>query len=213
MRRPSGFTLIEILAAMSIFAFGMLSVFTLVYGSMKIGISAADRNAAAVIIPQAIDDIQRTYQVTGNMQFAGLSATPSTEQIDTLLLTVASNPNDPSCASIQQPAFGVFKGASVTPPVTDPTSTAVWPIGLNPVYYGGPGGIASGTGNDMTSFAYRVIFKLERHPQWVTGDTDAFAGMYVLTLVVYRDLNRKATRLEQVSDPVVVYLRDKKVRL
>ena len=206
--RRAGFTLIEILAAMAILALGMVSVFGLVYGSMKLGVNAADRNAAAAIIPQAIEDIQRTYLVTGNMQFVGSPMHPTTQQIDLMLLTVPSA--DPVVPSIQQAQFAPFRGAQVTQPLTNATNTATWPFGLDPVYYGGP--VNAGASTDQTSYAYRVIFRLERHPQWLV-DTDVFAGMYMLTLTVYRDPGRKAARLEQISDPVVVYLRDKKVRI
>lgn len=72
----------------------------------------------------------------------------------------------------------------------------------------------------------RVLYRLERHQDWQshTIDTNGIAtygaeipnstyrGVYVLTLTIYKDSKRDGSSLEQVTDPYVVYLYDKKVR-
>jgi len=99
----------------------------------------------------------------------------------------------------------------------------------DPKFYGGPLVQASGneTNPNPSGTAYRAIYRLERHPDWhphaVALDTGAvtyggenpyspMAGIYVLTLTLYADPSMKGLKLEQVSDPVVVYLRDRKPR-
>ena len=61
---------------------------------------------------------------------------------------------------------------------------------------------------------FRVLYKLERHPNWVAG-LQSFENIYVVTMTVYKDLNPTIhphdpkKKLEQISDPMVVYLRAK----
>ena len=80
---------------------------------------------------------------------------------------------------------------------------------------------------------YRALFKLEPHSDWVPNPYDRsatrenvgseFVGVYVLTLTMYRftdpepakplsDTSNTQKRLQQIADPVVVYLHDTKVR-
>ena len=93
-------------------------------------------------------------------------------------------------------------------------------------------GVTADSMSDLSGPAYRALFRLERHPDWyvtnVSGagvvsrtpnNDSAFVGVYILTVAMYKDLEpaksiRDATgkRIEQLTDPAVVYLRDKKVR-
>lgn len=50
----SGFTLIEILAAVSVLLIGLAAIVGLLYGSFAQGHVASDRNAAAILIPAVI---------------------------------------------------------------------------------------------------------------------------------------------------------------
>src|SRR6185295_16793762 len=106
--------------------------------------------------------------------------------------------------------------APVLPKTT--TRTYLWPMGNTPKFAGGP---VNASPMDTGSFAYRVIYKLERAPSWYphlddysdyeynpVNENVSTAGLYQLTLVVYRDLDRKGGRLEQLTQPMIVYLRD-----
>lgn len=50
------------------------------------------------------------------------------------------------------------------------------------------------------------------NPEEATYPNSPFRGVYVLTMVVYKQLNRDMSSIEQISDPYVVHLRDKRVR-
>jgi hypothetical protein len=115
----------------------------LLYGSFQHGRAAADRSAAAILIPEAVRNItQSRYQLDGTYD-------------------VTSNDAD-------------------TLPTTDVYSAA--------------GGY------------YRFKYQLIKKP-----DTDLdYVGLYALTVVCYRDTERNATKLTQLSDPVTVYLRERK---
>ena len=115
-------------------------------------------------------------------------------------------------------------------------------LGSAPKYTAGTIYLRSGSehsSNDLDNsetLAYRIVYRLERQGV-ISGSTPTsyetatywqphtaggtyfaenpnspYAGMYVLTLTAYRDMTRNGGRLEQITDPVVVYLLDKKVR-
>jgi len=266
-----GFTLIEILAAMAILLVGLASVVSVVLGSSRFSNAAARRNVAAIIISEAVEDIQRRHLITSTNY--GYSA----DKVGLLIETLKS-PNP----SVHTPNANVPDGVALSNLVTssdpmrmatwnlnlqplyltprpppDAVNTLVWPLGISPKYFAGPAIQSnSGVGPDTSTplygnTAYRVIYRLERHPEWqphttdpqtamtpfywgspvwqqgawaATGNTASgtaygpevvgspFAGMYVLTLAVYHDPTSQCASLEQVCDPVVVYLRDKKAR-
>ena len=219
-RHPeSGFTLIEILVAMFVLAFGLTAVIGLVYGTTRSGIIAGDRNVAAMIATEAIASIERTHLVTQTM----ITATGSPQSdINLFVETIQGSTSSPNLNPHISNSSGSYFPSNMllAPAPYDTGYTAMWPQDAS--YYGGP--INDGSRNDPTSNAYRVIYRLERDVRWhphpsggydpaLPADDDSpFAGVYTLTLAVYRDINRKGTKLEQVCDPMVVYLRDKKVR-
>jgi len=236
-----GFTLIEILASLAVLAVGLTSVVAMVLGSSRISSMAAKRNVATIITTEALAEIQRRHLITSTKY--GYSA----NQVGLLIETLKSpNPNthdtdtnkqknlvgeDPTLSlatwnqTLQPPYLS-------NPPAADNVHTMVWPLGPTPKYFAGAVVAPTNTtGADTDAFlantAYRVIYRLERHPAWqmhtvdpVTGavtyspenPNSPFAGLYLLTLTVYADPTTRCKRLEQISDPVVVYLRDKKPR-
>ena len=228
---PRAFTLVEILAALAVLGVGLTAIVGLVLGSVRLSGTAADRNIAKVIIAEAVADIERIHLITTNM--LGVSAPGiSPDEIGLLIETVNSpNPNTHEMRYKTATVGSTFFDFQLskytqlkcfTPPLNAAaTNTLLWPFSNGPRYEAGP--VVAGGAGDETSFAYRVIYRLERHPNWHPHSDDCttwqgedsdspFAGTYVLTLAVYRDLDRKGGRLEQTSDPMVMYLRDKKVR-
>lgn len=238
-----GFTLVEILAALAVLAVGLASVLAIVLRSSRISIEAARRNAAAMIISEAVAEIERRHLITStNYGY-------SIDKVGLLIETLkSSNPNihdnyaymnlageDKSTSSLFFDAQNHLRLppylSSATIPITpDTVNTLPWPLGT-PKYVAGPT-IEGNQGLDSTTSgtAYRVVYRLERHPDWQSHPAvdsgngvltypygsenlnSSFLGIYVLTLIVYADPTTVCARLEQISDPVVVYLRDKKAR-
>jgi prepilin-type N-terminal cleavage/methylation domain-containing protein len=210
LRGQVGFTLIEVLTAMMVLAIGLAGVMSLVYGSSRAAQSASDRNIAAALLQEAIADIQRNHLITNPTVPPGI--TPQADEVG-LYIETWDSAGDGSWPNLKSGAYtnataNLFPLKSFYNP--NWTKEIFWPPSPAPKYYGGPlggGGVPTGT-------AYRVLYKLERHPNWLGGQL-SFEGMYVLTLTVYKDLNpsvhpSNATKqLEQVSDPMVVYLRGK----
>jgi prepilin-type N-terminal cleavage/methylation domain-containing protein len=241
MRKNAGFTLIEILVALLILAIGMAAVVGLVIGAQRISNNTSDRNIARALITEAVADIERMHLITNPMPNAiavpadevGLLlettnwlpaekwAAPATPELN-------PNPNihrgiyrnvEFDTRPVYDTTLGILDGSSgfhkfncFPPAMADhpknTLSTLIWPWNVvDPKLIGGQNNGAS----DPTSYGYRIIYRLERHLDWVYDD-DVYAGIYVLTLTAYRDMDRKGGRLEQLCDPMVVYLRDKKVR-
>jgi prepilin-type N-terminal cleavage/methylation domain-containing protein len=261
---PAGFTIVEVLAAMAVLAVGLAAVMAMVLGSTRVSATAAKRNVAAVLISEAVADIESRHLITSN------AYNPASD-IGLLVETLASpNPNTHDPRSFQN-LFppGTFAGKAVwdaycappyllnVPPPSimpppDCVHTLMWPLPQPPgqplrvqtlrvngtmatVYYADPkffGGPLVQAANQLdnplpSGTAYRAIYRLERHPEWHPHTVDLatglvtysgefasspFAGIYVLTLTLYADPSMKGLRLEQISDPVVVYLRDRKPR-
>ena len=214
VRAAAGFTLIEVLTAMTVLAIGLAGVMSLVYGSSRAAQLASDRNTAAILLQEAIADIQRNHLITNPMPGVG---TVQPEDIGLYVETWASG--DGLWPNINGGPFAstLVKPDALRPSVslssfTNPNwkNELFWPPSLAPKYYGGPiggGGVPTGTG-------YRVLYRLERHPNWISATPQlTFEYMYVLTLTVYKDLNPSVPpnsnkkQLEQISDPMVVYLR------
>jgi len=205
----AGFTLIELLASLGILAIGLGSVLALVWGGTKIGNAASARNEAAIVIPEAIADIERIHVVpsgVGPASFTGYLI--STYEKDTSVAWPCIK--DAGYQGVQVNLPGNTLGDYINR--RDPNgNTMVWPLSANPRYYGGPLNQNTGT---STGTPFRALYRLERHPDWVVNPQfSTFVGMYVLTLTVYRDLSpalhpsSTSKRYEQISDPVVVYLR------
>ncbi|MFH0939879.1 MAG: prepilin-type N-terminal cleavage/methylation domain-containing protein [Planctomycetota bacterium] len=223
-----GFTLIEILVALLVLVIGLASVASLLFAGRRVSNTTVDRNIAQIIITEAVADIERAHLITENMVAATHKA-----DVGLFLETVVGG-----TPSIHDTTYGtafISDGKTFNDHLThycglgcyypqypkkEETNTLIWPFVNNPKYTGGM--FSSSSPNydakkDLQAIAYYVIYRLERHPKWLANDL-GYQGTYVLTLVVYRDLaiNRdsydKKSRLEQVTDPVVVYLRDKKIR-
>ena len=231
----AGFTLIEILVAMAVLVLGLASVLSLVLGSGRMADSAVDRNMAATIIPLAVEDIQRTLLITKGMDQTKLWTCRALGPADYGLLLV-TNPVDPTVTVLRVrdaiPNILPTGSAANQFPTPNPNpSTEMWPFRTDfpnlsvssrvpPFYLASPVSVggslyrqsSTSTQQENFSSAYRVLFRLERHPDWVAvGESSEFAGIYVLSLTAYRDLARDASRLIQISDPTVIFLRDKKV--
>ncbi|HLX62460.1 MAG TPA: hypothetical protein VKX17_14375, partial [Planctomycetota bacterium] len=233
-----GMTLVEILTALFVLSIGLAGVLSITIRSSQMGAIAADRNNASVIMPEAIKDIEHMLLVDSNAA-AQVGASHLGELMDTVDLGAGTNPfANYVFYSTSNPTGGTapFTYSNLTyptPTVDNVTGRnlylAYWPMNM---WYSRVMGQFPNAGPEKllnnTGIAYRGLFKLEPHPEWVPDPSvrgpnreipdSAFAGVYVLTLTMYRDLDpgkltTDATkRLQQVSDPVVVYLRDKKVR-
>jgi len=230
---PTGFTLVEILASLAVLAIGLSAVVAMVLGSGRITNATSNRNVAAMVIAEAAADIERRHLI------ADTSHGSNAAQVGLLIETLTSpNPNTHDGVSYQNIAPGAGSWDAwmkppyrSNPPPLQNVNTLVWPLlalGQDPKYYGGALRPVAATNTVAASGgAYRVIYRLERHPAWhphiedpVTGEVSyaaenpqsPFAGIYVLTLTVYAERARLAAKLEQISDPVVMYVRDKKAR-
>ena len=230
--RAAGFTLIEILTALLVLAIGLSAVVSLVFTARRVGNTSVDRNIAKTLITEAVADIERAHLITENMVAPGGAPilVPAGDVGLLLETVVGGTPSIHDATYGSAVIYGGVKsfqwrlsdycGLKCFSPglVATTTNTLLWPFGNDPKFAGGvfpqsnPGYDPK---NDPQAAAYRVIYRLERHPKWINpnpvNDT-SFQGLYVLTLVVYRDPDRQGSRLEQVTDPVVVYLRDKKDR-
>jgi hypothetical protein len=117
------------------------------------------------------------------------------------------------------PFSSITVGSSGDPPkgsthllfnTQDPANLCTWPhLSDNPRRIGG--------------FVYRVRYRLEKHPDWQAHDLNgaetasenipsSFRGVYVLTVVCYRDTDQSMSKPMQIADPVIVYLKDGKQR-
>ena len=240
-------SLIEVLSALFVLAIGLASVMSIVTRSANMGDYASNRNNAAVLLPEAIADIERMSLITTELAAAnGLDKSYVGELMETTSLGSGANafnnvlfqyPQGPtgdathpnSAFSYKQLAY--VNGASAS-------NLAYWPFSLQysrvlgmfpPITVkANKRGSFSDNLSDITGPAYRALFKLEPHQDWFVLQVDgtrvenvdsAFVGVYVLTIAMYRDiepqksiLDSKGKKLEQLTDPTVVYLRDKKVR-
>ena len=221
-----GFTLIEVLTAMMVLAIGLSGTISLIYGSTRAANTATDRNVATSLMQEAIADIQRNHLIGTTMPGVTVPAADVGLYVETWdsggsLPSPDGNPSWPNLkngvfANAGANAFKNFRpsAATIAPwnnPTTQWSKELFWPYTAAPRYYGGP---LAGTA--PTGTAYRVLYKLERHPNWIAVPPQlAYEGVYVVTMTVYKDLNPivhvndafTPKHLEQVSDPTVVYLR------
>ena len=210
-RAPRGFTLIEVLTAMMVLAVGLAGAIALIYGSQKAGVMAGDQNIAASLMQEALEDIQRNHVITKGMTVGGVPV-PATDVglfIETLPTGDGSWPHIGPAGDA-----GFYQAATTNLFYFRDYRNSLWPNELfwptspSPRYYGGPLG-----GNLLpTGSAFRVLYKIERHPNWLANQL-SFERIYVLTMTVYKDLNPTVPpkdpkkKVEQISDPMVVYLR------
>jgi prepilin-type N-terminal cleavage/methylation domain-containing protein len=220
--RTAGFTLVEILVTLLVLSIGLASVLSLVFGSTRQAMLSTDRNLASVLVPEAVADIERMHLITPVMATRIDDAGHQTDYVGELVDTVdiMNGPykwvplSDSTSAQFSQFAVdrGVLGSADEAPTVQ---SLLTWPLSATPRYYAG----MPANNVEAPGMAYRALYRLEGHPDWkARGEASPYAGLYILTLTIYRDLNpnvhpqKNNKRYEQVSDPMVVYLRDKKVR-
>ncbi|HYG76335.1 MAG TPA: prepilin-type N-terminal cleavage/methylation domain-containing protein [Planctomycetota bacterium] len=240
---PSGFTLIEILASMAVLAIGLAAVVSMVLGSSRSSSGAVDRNTASVIIAEAIEDIERIHRITPELIQNNAALAGHENDIGCYMETYDTGPNGPTASEpwpnldeLQSSDYGVNGVITAhTGPLTSArypipstltgrSTMMVWPPTPEPKFYGGPMK-QSGSGMKTTGLPYRVIYRLERHPEWVAvlalppttpPTVSAYEDIYVLTAAVYKDLDVGLSiasplhRYEQISDPVVTFFRRKR---
>ena len=189
---------------------GFAAVIGLFLGTVQHGQLVSDRNAAAVLIPDAARQIEKEHLITAQTQaaFPSIPASKIGMFIETLQ-SAAESDDDPVYGNV------TVNGA----PLGMPGNLNEWPRRpARPAMLGG--------GN------YRVRYRLEKHPafepatsnDWMPHDiktgvatgpenvSSSFRGVYVLTLLCCRDNEQDMSKPVPVSDPIVVYLRDRKMR-
>jgi prepilin-type N-terminal cleavage/methylation domain-containing protein len=237
--RRGGFTLVEVLAALAVLAIGLTTVVSLLFGSIRLSNNAADRNIARSIINEAVADIERVHLISSTMNVGGTPTAMPAADVGLLIETTQGSPN-PSIHTTPYADVGVNgsswsfdahlgslcgKACFAGTLDADTSNIIGWPYSntAQPYFSGVEFGMPAGTVSDKTSYAYRVLYRLERDTRWHPHSADGsaydpevanspFAGTYVLTLVVYRDVDRKGGRLEQITEPLVMFLRDRKAR-
>ncbi|MBI3832013.1 MAG: prepilin-type N-terminal cleavage/methylation domain-containing protein [Planctomycetes bacterium] len=198
-----GFTLVEVLAAVSVLIIGFAGVIGLLYGSFVQGHQASDRNAAAIMVPEAIRQIELEHLITdATVTSYGLPAASAGMFVQTLQSSPESDKVSPYSGI-------VVNGAPLKPQASTPADMNEWPRRPNKP-------------NVVGGLYYRARYRLEKHEDWVTHNVDGaegaenvsspFRGVYVLSICIYTDSEQDMSKAVQVSDPVVVYLRDKKAR-
>lgn len=235
----SGFTLIEVLITLFVLVIGLTGSLAVIMGASRVGNKASDRNIVGIILDDAIADIQRNHLITvpTNSTFplatTGYNAKyVQANEVGLYIETVTdTDSNLRVWPNIQTAGISDYTGTTVSDCSQTPARTFGLTYGLNAIFpnellWPIPNARFNGSltsTSDTVGGGYRVVYRLERHPNWVNGEL-SFYGVYVLTLAVYKDLNPAivaATKLpkvppnspnkmlEQVSDPMVVYLHAK----
>lgn len=198
-----GFTLVEVLAAVSVLIIGFAGVIGLLYGSFVQGHQASDRNAAAIMIPEVARQVELEHLITD------ITATTYGLPAASVGMFVQTLQSAPESDKISPYASIVVNSAPLKPQASTPADMNEWPRRPN-------------NPNVIGGLYYRARYRLEKHEDWVTHSVSGaegaenvsspFRGVYVLSICIYKDSEKDMSKAVQVSDPVVVYLRDKKVR-
>lgn len=215
----AGFTLVEILAALAVLATGLAGVLSIIYAGVKQSTAAADQNAAAIIIPQAVDLIRLQHLITADTP--GADPSQYGAYIETLDGGAFADSTPTGDAKFPLVKIGKTPGADLKQ--VGPIS--ILPTNKDEVFAVGDHLTFSETADSYKhSSTYRVRYRLEKHENWRPHDDDGkyltvdenaespYLGVYVLTLAVYRASPGNTLDDVQVSDPLVFYLRDKVVR-
>lgn len=218
-----GVTLIEILTALAVLAFGLAAIVALFLTSVQTSHIAVDQNAAALLIPEALKQIEREHKITDAMAIAAGDSSRAGEFIETLNYGFpASNSDTTSFPGVQVGA--IVKGGLVDLADSNGGNFGFWP------HEDDRPRMVAGT-------PYRLRYRLERFPgdsatdanRWywhedasATYDPEnpssPYRGVYLLTVVCYRQTRLDVppadllSAMVQVSDPVVVQLCDRKAR-
>lgn len=220
-----GVTLIEILTALAVLAFGLAAIVALFLTSVQTSHVAVDQNAAALLIPEAIRQIEREHLITtkvcddnGDTAYARLG-----EFVETLDYGFPLSNSD--TATFPNAKVGaIVKGGLVDLADANGGNFGFWP------HEDDRPRIVAGT-------PYRLRYRLERFPgdgaadanRWYWHEDSSgvydpenpaspYRGVYLLTVVCYRQTRNDVPpagllgALVQVSDPVVVQLCDRKAR-
>jgi prepilin-type N-terminal cleavage/methylation domain-containing protein len=225
--KHNGFTLVEILVALLVLCLGLASALGLVFGSTRQAQISNDRNMASLMLQEAVADIERMHLITPQevTPTSGLTKDDIGMLVETVDIKNRQYKNVIAGAAGQVSLLAIHHDV-----LSDPTGAPaqqnllVWPLSSTAKYAGGwidpdPTNGPNGKTTENAGVAYRAIYRLEQHPDWKANPgASPFIGVYRLTLAMYRDLNpnvhpaSKDKRFEQITDPMVVYLRDKKVR-
>jgi prepilin-type N-terminal cleavage/methylation domain-containing protein len=195
---PTGFTLVEILAALAILVLGMSGIFAVLYGGFRHGQQTTAQSAAAILMPEALDAIQRRHLIVNPTP--GMPPEAKGQYVETLKNAPFSDSD-----ALYQAYLGDAKPADLTA-----YNLNEWPPRpQKPRYLGG----ASGAEGLSLRFRYR----LEKHEDWWPHDKDGtyhtensnsvYRGMYVLTVLAYHDPGGAMQRPQTVHYPVVSLLR------
>lgn len=221
-RSAGGFTLVEILAALAILAFGLAGIMSVIYLGVKQGGAAADRNAVALVVPQAVELIERQHLITTETMTAYDPGHP--EEVGAYIETLngADTGDGGPYAAVKVGKNGKTLGNGQL--------NAISPLSFLPTdpneffYVGDHVSFDAGAESYTHSSSYRVHYRLEKHPDWWPHNDNGtyaaddeyvdspFVGVYVLTLTVYRASSSTLSNDRQVGNPVVIYLHDKKAR-
>lgn len=224
-----GFTLAEVLAALAVLAFGLTAVIGLVMGSMQHSQVSGSRHAAMILIPEAVRQIEMEHLITADISGVDADAPEIGMFIETLEHSPEGDEEPPFSNAVVAPigdpprndsTYTGNKVAIKTRPLSGIKDLSVWPhFPDNARKIGGA--------------SYRVLYRLEKHPEWWPHTTDGdytgsdevvtspYRGTYLLTLACYKTSGHNLTTSQfrdkfsewvQVTDPIMVVLRDRKVR-
>jgi hypothetical protein len=237
--RARGLTLVEILVAMATLVIGVSAVTMMLLTGARFTRSSLERNAATMLISEAIPEIERRHLITESMIRDGLPPlvqTQSDPHLGLLIETVDSpNPNihDSTYSIISignnllhKHAFDLKCFDTMMP---NQIHMSMWPMPPHesPKTYGSLENVLKRGDSSLQGTPLRVLYRLERHQDWHSHTIDAsgaasypgseddnspFRGVYVLTLMIYKDSKRDGSMLEQIAEPYVVFLNDKRVR-
>lgn len=221
-RNASGVTLVEVLTALAVLAFGLAAVVALFLTSVQTSHIAVDQNAAALLIPEALRQIEKEHRIT-----AAIDPAHEGEYIETLNYSPmgdTTSPYDITVAAFVKPVPTTVSLADGFADGDSAGNFGFWPHEKDDPL------LVAGT-------PYRLRYRLERFSgdsatdanRWYWHDdasatydpenpSSPYRGVYLLTVVCYRQTRLDVppadllSAMVQVSDPVVVQLCDRKAR-